>query len=486
MSSQIFYMTIDEMAKALRSKELSALEITEAHLARIDSIDPQVGAFLTICADQAVSNAKKTDERISNGLFNSLTGIPNQIKDNISTKDIKTTCASMMLSDYIPPYNATVTQSLNDEGSILLGKGNMDEFAMGSSTENSAFKLTTNPWNSAFVPGGSSGGPAAAVSAGEVVFSLGSDTGGSIRQPAALCGVVGMKPTYGLVSRYGLVAFASSFDQIGPITRSVKDSAIVLSVIAGHDPRDSTSIPLNKKDYTNGIDKGVKGLKVGIAKEYFEDGIDPATAEGALKGIKKLQELGAEIVEISLPNSRNALAVYYIIAPSECSANLARYDGVKYGFSDQQSENMWEALAITRKDGFGPEVKRRIMLGTYALSAGYYEAYYLKAQKVRTLIRQEFTDAFEHVDIIATPSTPGPAFKIGSKVNDPVAMHANDICNVPVNIAGIPAISLPCGFVDGLPIGLQFLGPHLGEDVLFKAAFAYEQVSDWKKSNPIE
>ena len=295
-----------------------------------------------------------------------------------------------------------------------------------------------------------------------------------------------MKPTYGLVSRYGLVAFASSFDQIGPITRSVKDSAIVLSVISGHDPRDSTSIPLNKKDYTNGIDKGVKGLKVGIAKEYFEDGIDPATAEGALKGIKKLQELGAEIVEISLPNSRNALAVYYIIAPSECSANLARYDGVKYGFSDQQSENMWEALAVTRKDGFGPEVKRRIMLGTYALSAGYYEAYYLKAQKVRTLIRQEFTDAFEHVDIIATPSTPGPAFKIGSKVNDPVAMHANDICNVPVNIAGIPAISLPCGFVDGLPIGLQFLGPHLGEDVLFKAAFAYEQVSDWKKSNPIE
>lgn len=484
MTSEIFYMTIEEMAKALKSKQVSAMEITKSHLERIDSIDPKIGAFLTVCGDNALANAQKADTMISKGLSTPLTGIPNQIKDNISTKDIRTTCASKMLSDYLPPYNATVANALEEAGSILLGKGNMDEFAMGSSTENSAFKLTTNPWDIESVPGGSSGGPAAAVAAGEVVFSLGSDTGGSIRQPAALCGVVGMKPTYGLVSRYGLIAFASSFDQIGPITRSVKDSAIVLSVISGHDPQDSTSIPLSNKDYTTDIDQGIKGMRIGVAKEYFGEGIDKATSHSAMKEIEKMESLGAEIVEVSLPNSRNALAVYYIIAPSECSANLARYDGVKYGFSDQQSTNMWDALSGTRKAGFGPEVKRRIMLGTYALSAGYYEAYYLKAQKVRTLIRQEFAEAFKHVDIIATPSTPGPAFKIGSKVHDPIAMHANDICNVPVNIAGLPAISVPCGFVDKLPIGIQFLGPHLGEQALFRTAYAYEQVSGWGKANP--
>ena len=368
--------TATELLTQLNAGSISAEEVTQSFLDRITACDDQVGVFLFRDGDAALQQARDIDRRRNGGNpVGKLAGLPVAVKDNMCVTGSPTTCASRMLDHFRPPYSATVGRKLLEEDAILIGKTNLDEFAMGGTTENSSLKATHNPWDLQRVPGGSSGGAAACIAAAMAPLSVGSDTGGSIRQPAALCGVVGMKPTYGLVSRYGLVAFASSFDQIGPITRSVKDSAIVLSVISGHDPRDSTSIPLNKKDYTNGIDKGVKGLKVGIAKEYFEDGIDPATAEGALKGIKKLQELGAEIVEISLPNSRNALAVYYIIAPSECSANLARYDGVKYGFSDQQSENMWEALAVTRKDGFGPEVKRRIRLGTYALSAGYYEAY---------------------------------------------------------------------------------------------------------------
>jgi len=361
----------------------------------------------------------------------------------------------------------------------------MDEFAMGSSTENSAFKNAANPWDTARVPGGSSGGPAVAVAAGEAVFALGSDTGGSIRQPASLCGIVGLKPTYGLVSRYGLIAFASSLDQLGPLTRTVEDAAMVLNAVSGHDPLDSTSIAQAAPDYTKDLDQGVKGLRVGVVREYFGDAVDSGVARVTHQAIARLEELGAEVEwDVSLPMSDIALAVYYILAPSECSANLARYDGVKYGFSDQETDGMWAALEATRRHGFGPEVRRRILLGTYALSAGYYDAYYLKAQQVRTLIRQEFAAAFKKVDLLVTPTSPTTAFRLGERVHDPLAMHASDICTVPVNIAGIPGISVPCGFVDGLPVGLQLLGPHLSEPTLLRAAYAYQQSTDWHTHHP--
>ena len=484
MAEPLHYLSVREMSGALLSRQVSSVELTQAHLERIAAVDDTVGAYLAVSGEQALAQARQADERLASGVVAPLTGIPMQLKDNMSTRGIATTCASRMLDGYVPAYDATVTTALADAGTALLGKGNMDEFAMGSSTENSAFKKTTNPWDATRVPGGSSGGPAAAVAAGEAAFALGSDTGGSIRQPAAYCGIVGMKPTYGLVSRYGLVAFASSLDQIGPMTRTVEDAALVLSAVAGHDPLDSTSIPASGQDYTSGIDQGVEGLRIGMAREYFEEGIDPAVAQAAKDAIATLEGLGASIVELSLPNSRNALAVYYIIAPSECSANLARYDGVKYGYFDPEPAGMWEALASTRHGGFGPEVKRRIMLGTYALSAGYYDAYYLKAQQVRTLIRREFAEAFTRVDVIATPSTPTPAFRIGEQIDDPVAMHANDICSVPANIAGIPALSMPCGSIDGLPAGLQLLGPNLGEATLLRTAYAYEQASDWHTRHP--
>ena len=406
-----------------------------------------------------------------------------QLKDNLSTRGVPTTCASSMLDGYVPPYDATVASRLADAGAVLLGKGNMDEFAMGSSTETSAFKLVRNPWNLSLVPGGSSGGPAAAVAAGLAPYALGSDTGGSIRQPAALCGIVGLKPTYGLVSRYGLIAFASSLDQIGPLTRSVEDAAIVLNAIAGHDPLDSTSIPGETPDYTDGLSGGVKGLRIGVVPEYLGDGIDPAVADSVKAAIAVLESLGATVEEVSLPRSRDALAVYYVIAPSECSANLARYDGVKYGYSDQEADSMWAALDSTRRKGFGAEVRRRILMGAYALSAGYYDAYYKKAQQVRTLIRREFDDAFRKVDILALPTSPTTAFEIGG-IADPIVMHANDICTIPANIAGIPGISVPCGAIDGLPVGLQLLGPHLSEPTLLRAAHAYEQASDWHTRHP--
>jgi aspartyl-tRNA(Asn)/glutamyl-tRNA(Gln) amidotransferase subunit A len=389
-----------------------------------------------------------------------------------------------MLENFVPPYDATVTERLNSGGAVILGKANMDEFAMGSSTENSALFLTHNPWDLSRVPGGSSGGSAAAVAAGETIYALGSDTGGSIRQPAGFCSVTGLKPTYGRVSRYGLVAFASSLDQIGPLTRDVTDCALVMNAIAGYDSRDSTSVPSPTPDYTSCLTPDLKGLRIGVPKEYFVKGMQAEVETAIRSAIKKLRELGAETEEMSLPLTGYALAVYYIIAPSEASANLARYDGVKYGFSHRDAASMWDAMEKTRQYGFGAEVKRRIMLGTYALSAGYYDAYYLKAQKVRTLIRREFDTAFEKFDAVVTPTSPSVPFKIGEKVDDPLQMYLSDVCTLPINIAGVPAISIPAGFTDGLPIGMQIIGKHFSEETLLRIAYAYEQATDWHKRRP--
>ena len=471
------------MSDALHANEVSAAELADAHLKRVAEIDGRVGSYLAVTPEVAREQAAAADARLAGGSGGALTGVPMQLKDNMATRGIPTTCASRMLEGFLPPYDATVARALAGAGAVLLGKGNMDEYAMGSSSETSAFKPVHNPWDLERVPGGSSGGPAAAVAAGLAAYSLGSDTGGSIRQPASLCGIVGLKPTYGLVSRYGLFAFASSLDQIGPLTRTVEDAALVLNAIAGHDPLDSTSIPAEKIDYTAGLADGVKGLRVGIVPEYLGDGIDPKIADATREAVKQLESLGAEVMEISLPNSRAALAVYYVLAPSECSANLARYDGVKYGYSAQDETGLMAALEATRERGFGAEVKRRVMMGTYALSAGYYDAYYKKAQQVRTLIRREFDEAFGKVDVLVTPTTPTTAFKLG-EIQDPIVMHANDVCTVPANIAGIPGISVPCGFVDGLPVGLQLLGAHLSEATVLRVAYAYEQATDWHTAHP--
>jgi aspartyl-tRNA(Asn)/glutamyl-tRNA(Gln) amidotransferase subunit A len=485
MADPLHYLTVAEMSQALHRREISSEELATAHLERIQQAEPSLGAYISVMADRAVQQARQADLRLSQGTADPLTGVPMQLKDNISTSGVTTTCASQMLKGYVPPYDATVARRLGESGAVLLGKGNMDEFAMGSSTENSAFKTTANPWDTGRVPGGSSGGPASAVAAGEAAFALGSDTGGSIRQPASLCGIVGLKPTYGLVSRYGLVAFASSLDQIGPLTRTVEDCALVLNAISGHDPKDSTSIDYPAIDYTRGLAQGVRGLRVGVVKEYLGDAIDPQVARLTREAVAEMEKLGAEVDwEVSLPMSDIALAVYYILAPSECSANLARYDGVKYGFSDQQTPGMWPALESTRRHGFGPEVRRRILMGTYALSAGYYDAYYGKAQQVRTLIRQEFANAFSHFDVLVTPTSPTVAFRLGEKIDDPLAMHATDICTVPMNIAGIPALSIPCGFIDGLPVGVQLMGAHLSEPTLLRAAYAYEQATGWHQRHP--
>ncbi|MDA1216545.1 MAG: Asp-tRNA(Asn)/Glu-tRNA(Gln) amidotransferase subunit GatA [Chloroflexi bacterium] len=484
MPDNLHYLTVQEMTQALQRREVSSVELTQAHLERIAAVEPQVGAYVTVTEAEAKEQARQADVRIAAGDAGPLTGIPMQLKDNMSTNGVRTTCSSRMLEQYVPRYDATVTARLKDAGAVLLGKGNMDEFAMGSSTENSALQITSNPWDTSRVPGGSSGGPAAAVAAGEAAFSLGSDTGGSIRQPAALCGIVGLKPTYGLVSRYGLIAFASSLDQIGPITRTVQDAAVVMNSVAGHDPMDSTSINQPIPDYTADLDRGIKGLRVGLPRAYFEAGIDPAVEASVREAIAALEAQGAIVEEVSLPHTQDALAVYYIIAPSECSANLARYDGVKFGYSDQNSPGLWEALDATRQFGFGPEVKRRILLGTYALSAGYYDAFYKKAQQVRTLIRQELEEVFTRVDVLATPTSPTVAFKQGERTADPVQMYLSDICTLPINISGIPAISVPCGFADGLPVGLQLMGPHLSEATLFRTGHAYQQATDWHTKHP--
>jgi len=478
-------MTIHEAHQLLKTKQLSSVELTRTILERIHQVEPKVRALVTITDELALKQAEKADKLLATNNSNPLTGIPVLIKDNMCTKGIRTTCSSKMLENFVPPYDATVVERLNECGVVVIGKTNMDEFAMGSSNEHSAFFPTHNPWDLSRVPGGSSGGSAVAVAAGETIYALGSDTGGSIRQPAGFCSVTGLKPTYGRVSRYGLVAFASSLDQIGPLTQDVTDCALVLNVIVGYDSRDSTSVPYPTPDYTQCLTADIKGLRIGIPKEYFVKGMQTEVEAAIRAAISKFDELGATVDwEVSLPHTPHALAVYYIIAPSEASANLARYDGVKYGFSYQDTDSMWEALEKTRQYGFGAEVKRRIMLGTYALSAGYYEAWYLKAQKVRTLIRQEFDQAFEKFDALVTPTSPTVPFKIGEKVDDPLQMYLSDVCTLPINIAGLPAISIPAGFADGLPIGMQIIGKPFGEETLLKIAHAYQQATDWHKRRP--
>ena len=477
-------LTIREARELLDSKNVTSVELTESHLQRIDRIEHNVQSFTSIIADQSLAQAAEADKMIERGEQSSLTGIPMQLKDNICTAGITTTCSSKMLEGFVPPYDSYVSERLKQYGAVLLGKGNLDEFAMGSSTENSYLHVTKNPWDLERVPGGSSGGPAAAVSASECLFSLGSDTGGSIRQPASFCGVVGMKPTYGLVSRFGLIAFASSLDQIGPITKNVYDNALVLSSIAGFDNRDSTSINSMIPNYVEHMNGDISGMKVGIPAEYFSDAIDPMVQDSVKESIEVLKELGADVESVSLPHTPYALAVYYIIAPSEASANLSRYDGVKYGYSDKSASDMIDALEATRADGFGEEVKRRIMLGTYALSSGYYDAYYLKAQKVRTLIRHEFNEAFKKFDVLAMPTAPTTAFKIGDKMDDPIQMYLNDVFTIPANIAGIPGISVPTRHVDEMPVGFQFMAGALQEQKLFNAAYAFEQATQWHTYRP--
>ena len=485
MTDSQYDLTIHEAHGLLKARKLSSIELTQTVLDRIKQVELKVRAIVTITGETALRQAHDADQRIARGEMTPLTGIPGLIKDVICTKGVRTTCSSKMLENFVPPYDATVMEKLNAAGMVLIGKANMDEFAMGSSTENSALFTTHNPWDLARVPGGSSGGSAAGVAAGEALFALGSDTGGSIRQPAGFCSVTGLKPTYGRVSRYGLVAFASSLDQIGPLTKDVLDCALVMNVISGHDPCDSTSVPEPVPDYTQGLTGDLKGMKLGIPKEYFVEGMQ-AGVENAMKdAIKKLEELGAEVEwGVSLPHTKYALPVYYIIAPSEASANLARYDGSKYGFSFKDTDNMWEAMEKTRQFGFGPEVKRRIMLGTYALSAGYYDAYYLKAQKVRTLIRREFDAAFEKYDALVTPTSPTVPFKIGEKTDNPLQMYLSDVCTLPSNIAGVPAISIPAGFAGGLPVGMQIIGKPFSEPTLFKISHAYQQVTEWHKQRP--
>ena len=492
---ELWQLTVQQAQDRLRRKEISSVELTRSCLERIAQVEDRVKAFVTVTGALALAQALEADQRFAEGTVQPLTGIPMQLKDLLSTKGIRTTCASRMLEDYIPAYDATVVSKLRGQGAVLLGKGNMDEFGMGSSSENSAFFPTRNPWDLGRVPGGSSSGAGASVAAGEATFALGSDTGGSIRQPASLCGLVGLKPTYGLVSRYGLVAYASSLDQIGPVTQDVYDCALVLNAIAGHDPRDATSLPQDDKDYTAGLSAAKSGLplgtggprgrfRLGVPEEYFVDGMQEGVRQAVLSAVDALEGLGATVEPVSLPHTKYALACYYIIAPSECSANLSRYDGVKYGYSFQDTDNMWEAMERTRQQGFGLEVKRRIMLGAYALSSGYYDAYYLKAQQVRTLIRQEFNQVFQQVDALVTPTSPVVAFPLGEKTADPVQMYLIDVCTLPVNIAGLPAISVPCGFSEGLPVGMQLIGPHLSEETLLGIAHAYEQATVWHLARP--
>ena len=478
------WLSIQEAHTQLTSRQISSVELTQACLDRIDAVEDRVQSFLTLTPETALSQAAVADRMLGAGEGGPLTGVPVQIKDVMCTEGVPTTCASRMLENFVPVYNATAVERLMGQGAVMLGKGNMDEFAMGSSCENSAFHLTRNPWDLDRVPGGSSGGAAASVAAGEAIYALGSDTGGSVRQPAALCGVVGLKPTYGLVSRYGLIAFASSLDQIGPVGRSVMDCALALNAIAGHDPRDATSVRREPTDYTATLGQDIKGMRLGVPEEYFVDGMDSGARKAVEEAVSTLEGLGASVRPVSLPTTRYALACYYIIAPSECSANLARYDGVKYGYSYQDTNDMWEAMEKTREYGFGPEVTRRVMLGTYALSSGYYDAYYLKAQRARTLIRQDFDRVFQDVDALVTPTSPVTAFKIGEKTGDPVQMYLIDVCTLPVNIAGLPGLSVPCGFSDGLPVGMQFIGPHFSEETLLRTARAYEAATEWSSARP--
>ncbi|MFQ5441489.1 MAG: Asp-tRNA(Asn)/Glu-tRNA(Gln) amidotransferase subunit GatA [Thermodesulfobacteriota bacterium] len=478
--------TIGTLSQRLRKKELTSVEVTRAYLKRIEEVDAKINSFITVTADEALESARLADERLMKGAdVPPLTGIPISVKDIFSTSGVKTTCASRILAGFVPPYDATVIRKLKDAGAVILGKTNMDEFAMGSSTENSAFGPTLNPWSRERVPGGSSGGSAASVAAGECAGSVGTDTGGSIRQPAACCGVVGMKPTYGRVSRFGMIAFASSLDQAGPLTRDVTDAAIILGAIAGHDPGDSTSIDAAVPDYLASLKGGVKGLKIGIPEEYFIEGMDKETEVLVQEAIEVLRGRGAEPVKIRLPHTEYAVSVYYLVATAEASSNLARYDGVKYGSRAESDGGLVEMYKETRDKGFGSEVKRRIMLGTYSLSAGYYDAYYKKASQVRTLIKRDFEEAFKSCDVIVTPTAPAPAFKIGEKTEDPLTMYLSDIFTISCNLAGLPGISVPCGLTgEGLPTGLQILGRPMDEETVLRAAYAYEEAGPWKDKRP--
>lgn len=477
-------LTIAQAQSGMEAGEFSSVDLTQAYLDRIEKLDGTINAYLLVTAEKALQQARAADERRANGESGPLLGIPLAYKDVLATEGVDTTCGSKILEGYKPPYTATAVKKLEAAGAVMLGKLNMDEFAMGSSTENSAYQVTHNPWDTERVPGGSSGGSAAAVSARLAAGTLGSDTGGSIRQPASLCGVVGLKPSYGRVSRYGLVAFASSLDQIGPFARTVEDAALMLNAISGHDDRDGTSMPTAVPDYTEPLSTDLTGLRVGVPKEYFIEGMDPEVEATVRAAIEQLKALGAEIVEISLPHTEYALPVYYIIAPAECSANLARFDGIRYG-PRAEADSMFGAYRNTRGEGFGPEVKRRIMLGTYALSAGYYDAYYGKAQSVRTLMKQDFEAAFEQVDVIAAPTSPTTAFKIGEKTDDPLQMYLSDVFTLAVNLAGLCGISIPCGFDNaGLPIGLQLLGAAFDEGSILKTAHAYEQATEWHLKAP--
>ncbi len=473
-------LSATEARVGLDAGEFTSVELTQAHLDRIDAVDGAVHAYLHVMRDVALAQASAADERIAAGAVDGLTGVPIALKDILVTTDAPTTAASKILEGYVSPYDGTVVARLRSQGAVFLGKTNTDEFAMGSSTENSAYGATFNPWDTTRVPGGSSGGSAASVAAREAVMSLGSDTGGSIRQPAGFCGVVGLKPTYGRVSRYGLIAFASSLDQIGPFSRTVEDAAIMLNAIAGHDPLDSTSVAGAVPDFRSGLRTDLQGVKVGIAREYSVSGMEPGVTSAVAASIAELEALGAELVDVSLPHTEYALATYYITAPAEASANLSRFDGVKYGFRKDAS-SLQETYRETRGEGFGSEVKRRIMLGTYALSSGYYDAYYVKAQKVRTLIKQDFDAAFEQVDVIAGPTSPTVAFGVGSRTDDPYQMYLADVFTIPANMAGIPGIALPCGFSEGLPVSLQLLGKAFDEQTLLGAAHAYEQSASWFK-----
>ena len=480
--------TLHELRQLLLRREVSSVEVTRAFLERIAATDDQLNLFITVCEDQALQSAEAADRRLAAedaAASPILTGIPLALKDIFVTEGIRTTCASKILENFIPPYDGTAVSKVKEAGAVLLGKLNMDEFAMGSSNENSGFGPARNPWNRDYVTGGSSGGSAACIAARQAIASLGTDTGGSIRQPASHCGVVGLKPTYGRVSRYGVISYASSLDQVGPLASNVEDCALLLGVVAGHDPADSTSIRRDVPDYSATLRDGVAGMRLGLPKEYFIDGLDPEVQQAVEKAIAVYKDLGAEIVEVSLPHTQYAVACYYLIATAEASSNLARYDGVRFGLRRDEGEGLVEMYRQSRAAGFGDEVKRRIMLGTYALSSGYYDAYYLKAQKVRTLIRQDFLEAFGKVDAILTPVAPTPAFRIGEKTADPLQMYLSDIFTIPVNLAGTCAMSIPCGFsTSGLPIGLQLIGSPFGEETILRAAYSYEQATDWHNKAP--
>jgi len=477
--------TIHELQEKIRTGKATSTDIVREVFERIDAVEKNVHAYITLMRDYAFEEASKADADVKEGKIRPLTGIPVALKDIVCTKGFLTTCGSHILHNYVPPYDATVVEKLKAAGAVFVGKTNMDEFAMGSSTETSYYGITRNPWDLDRIPGGSSGGSAAAVAADECIASIGSDTGGSIRQPAALCGVVGMKPTYGRVSRFGLIAFASSLDQIGPFTKDVEDCAIMMNVLAGYDSRESTSVPVEVPDYCSFLSRGIDGCTIGIPKEYFIEGIDPEIAKAIKSAIEVVERLGARCVEISLPHTDYCLAVYYIIAPAEASSNLARYDGVKYGYRAAEMSDLLDMYKKTRSEGFGAEVKRRIMIGTYALSSGYYDAYYKKASQVRALIKQDFEEAFKQCDVILTPTSPTPAFKIGEKTDNPLQMYLSDIFTISANMAGIPGISVPCGFTGGgLPIGIQFLGGYFKEEKLIQVASAYEKNANLEKRRP--